>query len=93
MNINSKYLEHIAQVDLSSGYCYKILLMLLVKEYTQSQISELLQMQKQNVSKYFKELEQNNLIFLSRAEGKNKFFKAATDIKTLQLLTPGQIRI
>jgi hypothetical protein len=93
MNVDTKYLEHLSLVDLSSAYCYKILMLLLIREYTQAQVSDLLKIQKQNTSKYFKELEHNHLIHRTRVEGKNIFFKAVTDVKMLKLNLPGQINI
>lgn len=73
---NSKYLEYIALLEFTSIYCYKIILLLQTKQYTQAQLSKILKLQPQNTSKYVKELEKLNLIKVSKIEGRNKFFEA-----------------
>ncbi|HBJ2623689.1 winged helix-turn-helix transcriptional regulator (plasmid) [Clostridium botulinum] len=81
--MNLEYLQHIALAELSSTYSYKILLLLLTKEYTQSQLCSILNIKKQNILKYIKELEHLNLIEVDRIEGRNKFYKAITDLEKL----------
>lgn len=78
-----KYLEHIALEEITSIYCYKILLLLITKEYTQAQLSKILNLKTQNTSKYVKELENINLIEVSKIEGRNKFFKAVTNLENI----------
>lgn len=89
----NKYYEHIAVANIKSLYSYRILLLLLAEEYTQAQLSELLKLQKQNTAKYVKELLDLNLIEVTRVEGRNKFFRAITDMKKLSAVIPGQIKI
>ncbi len=83
--MNLEYLQHIALAELSSTYSYKILLLLLTKEYTQSQLCSILNIKKQNILKYVKELEHLNLIEVDRIEGRNKFYKAITDLEKLPI--------
>lgn len=92
MNIK-QHLKTIALLKLSSVQCYRILLLLLDKEYTQAQISSLLEIpDRANVNKYVKELENFHLIEVARIEGKNKYLKIA-NLDKLQENIPGQIKI
>ena len=91
--MNIEYLQYIAKVELSSVQCYKILLLLLTKEYTQAQLSKELGMKSQNTLKYVKELEAAKLIEVDRIEGRNKFYRAVQDVKKLKELIPGQTKL
>ncbi|HEY5587391.1 MAG TPA: hypothetical protein VIK86_00385, partial [Candidatus Paceibacterota bacterium] len=70
-----------ALCHLTSIYSLKILILLNTKPYTQAQLSNIFNLQKQNTSKYIKELLSINLIEVDRIEGKNKFFKPITPLK------------
>lgn len=78
--MNNVYFEKLVSIELSSVQCYRILLLLLMKSYTQSQLSIKLNVKSQNILKYVKELEAANLIEIDRIEGRNKFYKAVKDI-------------
>jgi len=78
--LNNVYFEKLVSIELSSVQCYRILLLLLIKSYTQSQLSIKLNVKSQNILKYVKELEAANLIEIDRIEGRNKFYKAVKDI-------------
>ncbi|MDT8718281.1 transcriptional regulator [Clostridium sp. 19966] len=88
-----RILKHLAMMDMQSIYCYKIYLLLLEDTYTQSQVSEALAIKRQNAIKYFKELENLNLIYVDRIEGRNKFYKAETNLAKIQSTLPGQTKI
>lgn len=88
--LDSKYIEHVAALEIKSVYSYRIFLMLLVKEYTQAQLTELLGLKKQSTFKYVQELLSLKLIEETRTEGRNKFLGAVTDMKRLSGVIPGQ---
>jgi predicted transcriptional regulator len=89
--MNNKYLQYIALLDLKT-YHYKILLLLIDKAYNQAQISKQLNIKKQNIHKYFKELELLYLIRVERTEGKNKFYRTNLDIEKIKNHIPGQLQ-
>lgn len=83
------YLVYIATLELTT-YDYKILLLLLEKPCNQAILAETLRTKRQNIYKRIKILEQKKLIEIDRIEGKNKFYKAITDLDKLNLIIPGQ---
>lgn len=93
MKLDEKYLQYIAMVELSSVHCYKIIMLLLVKSYTQAQLASILDMKVQNVARYAKELKTKGMIEIERVEGRNIFYRAVTDTKKLQELIPGQTKL
>ena len=90
--MDKNYMEYLAKLDLIT-YHYKLLLLLNIKPYNQSQLADQLQIQKQNVHKYIKTLEAMGLIEVDRVEGRNKFYKAVTNMKVLHEVVPGQFKI
>ena len=90
--MNSKYLECLATMELTT-YHYKILLLLNIKAFTQSQISTALDIQRQNTNKYFKELEACNLIEIDRTEGRNTFYKAVTNTRSIKSNIKNQLKL
>lgn len=86
------YLNYIAEQDLGA-YQYKTLLMLLECPQTQTMIGDRLGIIKQNMNKIAKDLEQRGYIVVDRVEGRNKFFRAVTDIEVLQKAMKGQIKL
>ena len=90
--MENKYIEYIALQDLTT-YHYKILLLLNVKSYSQTQLAELLNIKKQNAYEYVKKLEALNLVEVKKIEGRNKFYKAITNVERIQNFIPGQQRI
>ena len=90
--MNDKYLRYIALADISSGFSYKILLLLIEKECTQAQLAILLNIKRQNVPKYMKELGSLGLIEVDRIEGRNKFYRLVTDLNKIKEIIPGQIK-
>lgn len=60
--MDKKYFEHIANIKELGKYHYKILLLLMVRDYSQADISKLLDIKKQNVNRVFKDLEKLGLI-------------------------------
>lgn len=88
-----EYIEYLISLDIS-GQAFRILLALNIKEYTQSQIQEKLSIQdKAQVNKLFKDLSNRGLIEISKVEGRNKFYRAVTNIKRLKINIPGQQRM
>lgn len=93
--MNKKFLDYlgfIAKLDITT-YHYKILLLLNIKSYNQAQLAEELNTYKQNMHKYMKELEALQLVEVDRIEGRNKFYKAVTDIDRLSRVIPGQTKL
>lgn len=91
--MNEEYIRHLVKADLSSAYSFKILLLLNLKPYTQAQICVELGMHKGNLTRYIRELERLNLIEVDRIEGRNKFYKATTDMKKIHEVVPGQTKL
>lgn len=92
INMDKKYFEHIANIKELGKYHYKILLLLMVGDYSQSDISKLLYIKKQNVNRVFKDLEKLGLIEVKAKIGSNKYYRLV-DIKTLKINIIGQIKI
>ncbi|OPX42453.1 sugar-specific transcriptional regulator TrmB [Ruminiclostridium hungatei] len=90
--MDKKYMECIATMDLST-YNYKILLFLNIQSYTQSQIANMLGLQRQNVNKYFKELEAYGLVSVEKTEGRNTFYKAVTNLRLIKQNVKGQLKL
>jgi DNA-binding MarR family transcriptional regulator len=88
-----KYLQYLASIELSSVYCYRIILLLIIKAQTQAQLAAILNVKTQNILKYVKELESLNLIEVDRTEGRNKFLRAVTNLEKLNELIPGQTKL
>lgn len=88
-----EYIEYLTSLDIS-GQAFRILLALNTREYTQFQIQEKLSIQdKAQVNKLFKDLSNRGLIEISKVEGRNKFYRAITNIKRLKINIPGQQRM
>lgn len=88
-----EYIDYLTNLDIS-GQVFKVLLALNIKEHTQSQIQEKLNIQdKAQVNKLFKYLSYRGLIEISKVEGRNKFYRAITNIKGLKVNIPGQQRM
>lgn len=88
-----EYIEYLIFLEIS-GQAFRILLALNTREYTQSQIQEKLSIQdKAQVNKLFKDLSNRGLIEISKVEGRNKFYRAITNIKRLKINIPGQQRM
>ena len=88
-----EYIEYLTSLDIS-GQAFRVLLALNIKEYTQSQIQEKLNIQdKSQVNKLFKELDHRGLIEISKIEGRNKFYRAITNVKRLRVNIAGQQRM
>lgn len=90
--MEKKYLEHIAIKEELKTYHYKVLMLLITDSFTQSEVSNLLDVKKQNINKIFKELLDMGLIENCETIGRNKYFKAITDIKKINSNIPGQIK-
>lgn len=86
------YIEFLALSNLTT-YHYKILLLLNVRPQNQAQLGEALNIKKQNVYKYVKELQEMNLVKVDRIEGRNKFYKAEKDLQKIHEIIPGQTKI
>lgn len=85
-----EYIEYLTNLEIS-GQAFRVLLALNIKEYTQSQIKEKLNIQdKAQVNKLFKDLIYKGLIEVTKVEGRNKFYRAITDVKSLKVNIPGQ---
>lgn len=86
------YLIYIATLDLNA-YEYKILLLLMEKTNNQATLSNILNTNRQYIYKCAKELEIKGLIEVDREEGRNKFYRAVTDLKKLQEFSTSQIKL
>ena len=74
--MKTEYIDYLTTLDIS-GQSFRILLALNIKEHTQTQIQEKLNIQdKAQVNKLFKDLSNRGLIEISKVEGRNKFYKA-----------------
>ena len=88
--MKTEYIDYLTTLDIS-GQSFRILLALNIKEHTQTQIQEKLNIQdKAQVNKLFKDLSNRGLIEISKVEGRNKFYKAVKDVKRLRINIPGQ---
>lgn len=90
--MDSKYLVYLANANLN-GTEYKIILLLLTKSYTATQVSNELKIMEQNKARYFKKLNGMGLIEVDHIEGRNKYYRAVTDMRKLVGVMPGQIKI
>lgn len=91
--MKEQYIRYLTTLDIS-GQAFKVLLALNIQENTQSKIQEELNIKdKAQVNKIFKELNYRGLIEITKVEGRNKFYKAITDIKRLSINIPGQQRM
>ncbi len=81
--LTNEYLELLATSDFATAYHYRVLMLLLTKSYTQSQLAEKLGMKRQNVHRCVKELEEHGYILVDRVEGRNKFIKANTSVSNI----------
>ncbi|TPE21326.1 winged helix-turn-helix domain-containing protein [Clostridium perfringens] len=89
--MDKKYFEHIANIRELGKYHYKILLLLMVGDYSQADISKLLDIKKQNVNRVFKDLEKLGLIEIKEKIGSNKYYRLV-DMKALNVNVVGQIK-
>ena len=88
-----EYIEYLTSLEIS-GQAFRILLALNTKEYTQSQIQEKLNISdKAQVNKLFKDLSYRGLIEITKVEGRNKFYRAITNVKRLKINIAGQQRM
>lgn len=91
--MKTEYIDYLTTLDIS-GQSFRILLALNIKEHTQTQIQEKLNIQdKAQVNKLFKDLSNRGLIEISKVEGRNKFYKSVKDVKRLRINIPGQQRM
>lgn len=90
--MDKKYCEHIAKMDLRVTE-YKMLLIAVGNTYTANQFALELGLSKSNMDKYIKSLKYKGLIELDRREGNNKFYRAVTDMKKLEQVMQGQMKI
>lgn len=88
--MNKEYIKHIVNLKELSGNYYRVLLLLSMGKFTQSEVSKTLDIKKQNINKLFKDLLHLGLIEEVDKLGNSKYFKAITDIKKLNI--PGQIK-
>lgn len=83
--MKKQYFEILAKSDFATTYHFKIVLLLLATgALTQAQIANELNMKRQNVNRYVKELLEHGYITVERIEGKNKFLKVVTSIKDIR---------
>ena len=62
------------------------IMLLLTGSYTQSQLAEKLSLKRQNVHRCVKELAEHGYILVDRVEGRNKFIKANTSVKSIRIV-------
>ena len=82
----TEYFEILATSNFITAYHYRVMLMLLTGNYTQTQIANNLHLKVQNVHTCVRDLEKQGLIEVDRIEGKNKFLKAVTSVKRVREL-------
>lgn len=90
--MDKKYFEHIANIKELGKYHYRVLLLLITDNYTQSDIRKLLNLKKQNVNRVFRDLEKLGLIEIKEIKGSNKYYRLV-DVKRLKLNIIGQMKI
>lgn len=83
--LTTEYLELLATSNFTTAYHYRVLMLLLTGSYTQSQLAEKLGLKRQNVHRCVKELEEHGYILVDRIEGRNKFIKANTSVKSIRI--------
>ncbi len=82
--LTTEYLELLATSNFTTAYHYRVLMLLIAGTYTQTQLAKKLNLKRQNVHRCIKELEEHGYILVDRIEGKNKFFKANTSVKSIR---------
>ncbi|SDO75859.1 MarR family transcriptional regulator [Clostridium gasigenes] len=90
--MKEEYIKHLTTIDIS-GLCFRVLMLLVIGNYTQSAIANLLNKDRQVINKKINELEKSGLIELVKIQGTNKFYRAIVDIKRLKVNIPGQIKM
>ncbi|MEG0907025.1 MAG: winged helix-turn-helix domain-containing protein [Cellulosilyticaceae bacterium] len=90
--MDRKYLVYLANAKLNATE-YKIILLLLTGAYTATQVSSELKIMEQNKARHFKKLKGMGLIEVDDIEGRNKYYRAVTDMRKLVEVMPGQIKI
>lgn len=88
--MNNEYIKHIVNLKELGGNHYRVLLLLSMGKFTQSETSKTLDIKKQNINKLFKDLLYLGLIEEVDKLGNNKYFKTITDVKKLNI--PGQMK-
>lgn len=83
--LTTEYLELLATSNFATAYHYRVIMLLLTGSYTQSQLAEKLGLKRQNVHRCVKELEEHGYILVDRVEGRNKFIKANTSVKSIRI--------
>lgn len=92
MNMDKRYFEHIANIKELGKYHYKVLLLLMSGDYSQSDIGKLLDIKKQNINRVFRELEKLGLIEEKDRVGSIKYYRLV-DVRTLKINVVGQIKM
>ncbi|MDE5834594.1 MAG: MarR family transcriptional regulator [Ruminococcus sp.] len=83
--MKKQYFEILAKSDFATTYHYKIVLLLLATgALTQAQLADELNMKRQNVNRYVKDLLEHGYVTVERIEGRNKFLKVVTSIKDIR---------
>ncbi|WP_053983838.1 helix-turn-helix domain-containing protein [Niameybacter massiliensis] len=90
--MDKQYYNYLAKCKLKATE-YRIILILLVKPCTSSQLVKELGCMKNNTDRYIRNLKSHGLIEIDYIEGANKFYKPVTDIKKLMAIMPGQMKI
>lgn len=91
--MEKSYIGYLLDTDITSALAFKVLLLLTTGTYTQTQIGDRLDLHKQNTSKHIGVLLELGLIEVVKTEGKNKFYKAITNIDRLKNYIPGQTKM
>lgn len=91
--MDNKYLEHIATRERFTGTRYRILLLLAVKELSQTEIGTILVMKRPNVSIEIKKLLEEGYIIKTREIGAIQLYRAVTDVKKLNGNIKGQVEL
>lgn len=90
--MKERYIRHLTTINIS-GLCFRVLMLLVLENSTQGHVAKTLDKDRQAINKVFIELEKNGLVELMKIEGKNKFYRAITDIKRLKTNIPGQMNL
>ena len=80
------YLEFLADGNFTA-YQYKVMLLLMTGEFTQMQLSTMLNIKKQNIGKVVKKLTEQGYIINTRTAGREKYFTANRKFKETNLTT------
>lgn len=92
ITVTTDFMKDLALADFTT-YHYKIWLILTGEPKTQAQMAEELKVKKQHLTKYTADLIRCGLIEVDRIEGRNKFLRAVTELKSKNIPNKDQMNL